>query len=455
MYNNALKHNRKMKRFFAIVSTALLLAGALFSAPQADGKVELSLAGAVDYAIKNNLSVRSSRLDTEASKYGLWEAISAGLPQVNGSASLNDNLKLMTTLLPGEFFGQPGEKIPVQFGSKYNSGFGAQASMLLFNGSYIVGIQTAALAQKLAGLSLTRSELDIREAVTMSYYLILVSEESMRIIDGNLETMEKTLVSTRAMLGAGMAEQTDAEQVELNLSMIKNSRSSMERNIEYNYNMMRFLLGVDPESELVLTDRLQTIMAGVDAETLINTEFNIENNIDYRLVSGQVQMSELALKMQKSTVLPTLSTFYSYSKSGMGDKLNDLRWFPNSMLGFQLSVPIFASGDRYAKIKKANVSLMKAQTGKQMVSEQLLVQERQLRFNLISANEQYKMQKANIEVAKKVYQSLENKYNQGMASSLELSQANANYLQAENNYVSALMSLLQAKTALDKLLGNL
>lgn len=444
-----------MKRFFAIVSTALLLAGALFSAPQADGKVELSLAGAVDYAIKNNLSVRSSRLDTEASKYGLWEAISAGLPQVNGSASLNDNLKLMTTLLPGEFFGQPGEKIPVQFGSKYNSGFGAQASMLLFNGSYIVGIQTAALAQKLAGLSLTRSELDIREAVTMSYYLILVSEESMRIIDGNLETMEKTLVSTRAMLGAGMAEQTDAEQVELNLSMIKNSRSSMERNIEYNYNMMRFLLGVDPESELVLTDRLQTIMAGVDAETLINTEFNIENNIDYRLVSGQVQMSELALKMQKSTVLPTLSTFYSYSKSGMGDKLNDLRWFPNSMLGFQLSVPIFASGDRYAKIKKANVSLMKAQTGKQMVSEQLLVQERQLRFNLISANEQYKMQKANIEVAKKVYQSLENKYNQGMASSLELSQANANYLQAENNYVSALMSLLQAKTALDKLLGNL
>ncbi|MBM3420960.1 MAG: TolC family protein [Bacteroidetes bacterium] len=444
-----------MKRLIAIIMIFPLLTVVAPASPRGEEKIELTLARAVEYAIENNLSVRSSRLDTEASKYGLWEAIAPGLPQVNGNASLNDNLKLMTTLLPGEFFGQPGEKIPVQFGSKYNTGFSAQASMLLFNGAYIVGIQTASLAQKLATLSLAKSELEIREAVTMSYYLILISEESMGIIDGNIETMEKTLASTRAMLGAGMAEETDVEQVELNLSLIRNSRSSMERNIEYNYNMMRFLLGVDPETDISLTDRLPAIMAAVDAETLINSGFNIQNNIDFRLINGQVQMSELAVKMQKSMVLPTLSTFYSYSKSGQGDKLNDLQWFPNSMLGFQLSVPIFASGERYARIKKANVNLIKAQTGQQLVTEQLLVQERQLRFNLMSANEQYKMQKVNIELAKKVYQSLENKYSQGMASSLELSQANANYLQAENNYVSALMSLLQAKTALDKLLGNL
>ncbi len=138
----------------------------------------------------------------------------------------------------------------------------------------------------------------------------------------------------------------------------------------------------------------------------------------------------------------------------MGDKFPRLRWFQNSVVGLQLSVPIFASGQRYAQIKKAQINLEKAKTTKDMVTEQLLIQEKQLRYNLVNANLQYKSQKENIEVSKRVYTSMENKFKQGMASSLELTQANSLYLQAENNYVSALMNLLQTKLALDKLLNN-
>ncbi len=83
------------------------------------------------------------------------------------------------------------------------------------------------------------------------------------------------------------------------------------------------------------------------------------------------------------------------------------------------------------------------------------MQEKQLRYNLVNANLQYKSQKENVEVSKRVYASMENKFRQGMASSLELTQANTLYLQAENNYVSALMNLLQTKLALDKLLNNM
>jgi outer membrane protein len=139
----------------------------------------------------------------------------------------------------------------------------------------------------------------------------------------------------------------------------------------------------------------------------------------------------------------------------MGDKISELRWFQNSMAGLQLSVPIVASGQRYAKIRKAQINLDKARTTKEMVTDQLRLQEKQLRYNLINANIQYKNQKDNIEVSKRVYASTENKYKQGMASSLELTQANSLYLTAENNYVSALMNLLQTKLALDKLLNNM
>ena len=139
----------------------------------------------------------------------------------------------------------------------------------------------------------------------------------------------------------------------------------------------------------------------------------------------------------------------------MGNKLNELQWFPNSMIGVQLNVPIFASGERYSKIKKAQIDLEKIRTNKSMVSDQLLIQEKQLRYNLINANEQFQSQKENVEVAMRVYKSVENKYKQGVASSLDLTQANGNYLDAENNYINALMNLLSSKTELDKLLNNL
>jgi outer membrane protein len=445
----------RMKTKILTFIVLLLMSAPLVSAQTEGEELRLTLAEAQQYAIDNNLAVASVRYDTETSKLALWEAISAGLLQVSGSASLNDNLKLMTTLLPGEFLGMPpGSKVPVQFGSKYNSSFGAQASMLLFSGQYIVGIQTATLAQKLTELNINKTEQDTREGVIMSYYLILISEESMKILDGNIAALDETLRSTRNMLAAGMAEATDVDQMVSNVSMMENTKSSMERTLELNYNMLRFQLGVPAGKKLVLTESLESIVEKTDIAQLMEMDFDIKANVGYKLIEGQEQMSELSLKMQKASVLPTLSTFYTYSKSGMGDKLGDLEWFPNSMLGFQLSVPIFASGDRYTKIKKAQVNLEKARTGKEMMTEQLMLQEQQLRYNVVNAREQYNLQKSNIEVSKRIYKSVENKYRQGMASSLEVTQANANYLQAENNYISSLMTLLQSKIALDKLLGN-
>jgi outer membrane protein TolC len=177
--------------------------------------------------------------------------------------------------------------------------------------------------------------------------------------------------------------------------------------------------------------------------------------VDFKLIEGQEFISSLSLKTEKASVLPTLAGFYNYGTNGMGDKISDQRWFQNSMVGLSLTVPIFASGQKYASISKAKINLEKARETKKMVTAQLLLQEKQLRFNLVNANLQYKSQKENVDVSRRVYESTENKFKQGMASSLELTQANNLYLQAENNYVSSLMNLLQTKTALDKLLNNL
>jgi outer membrane protein len=439
------------------VLTVLLLfclTGGIIKAQEKSGDLKFTLKEAQEYAIQNNKMMISSRMEVEASKVAVWEIISNALPQVSASGSFTDNLKLMTTLLP-DFIGGTDKKIPVTFGTQFNSGASIQASMLLFNAPLYIGIETTKLANKLSEKNLAKTELDTKESVSTAYFLILVSEKSLEILNGNIANLNETLKSTRSMYSAGMAESTDVDQMVSNVTMVENTRSSMQRSIELNYNLLRFQLGVAPETQITLTENLEGLTSQINIQALMSQQFDLKQNINYMLIEGQEKMSSLTLKSQKASVLPTLSGFYSYGVNGMGDKISAQQWFQNSMTGLQLSVPIFASGQRYSQIKKAQINLNKASTTKDMVTEQLLLQEKQLRYNLVNANLQYISQKDNVEVSKRVYSSTENKFKQGMASSLELTQANSLYLQAENNYVSALMNLLQTKLALDKLLNNM
>jgi outer membrane protein len=444
------------KKKVLTVLLLFLISGRFIQAQESSSELKLTLKEAQDYAIQNNKMMISSRMEVEASKVAVWETISNALPQVSASGSFTDNLKLMTTLLPGEFFGQPaGSKIPVTFGSQYNSGASIQASLLLFNAPLYIGIETSKLANKLSEKSLTKTELDTKESVSSAYYLILVSEKSLEILNRNIDNLNETLKSTRSMYSAGMAESTDVDQMVSNVTMVENTRSSMQRTIELNYNLLRFQLGVSPETRIILSETLESLTSDINIQALISQQFDHKQNVNYILVEGQERMSSLALKSQKASVLPTLSSFYSYGINGMGDKISTQQWFKNSMTGLQLSIPIFGSGQKYSQIKKAQINLNRATTTKEMITEQLLLQEKQLRYNLVNANLQYLSQKDNVEVSKRVYSSTENKFKQGMASSLELTQSNSLYLQAENNYVSALMNLLQTKLALDKLLNNM
>lgn len=444
-----------MKNKLLFASILSLLFSGLISIAQESSELNLSLQEAQEFAIQHNKMVISAKLDAKASKAMLWETISMGLPQISSSAGLTDNLKQMVFLIPDFFGGHPENKIPITMGSQYNASVGLQASMLLFNAPYYIGIETAKLAGKIAETNVKNTELDIREAVTSAYYLILISEESLMILDSNLVNLQETLKSTRAMYSAGMAEATDVDQMASNVTMVENSRSSLERTIELNYNLLRFQLGVESDTRIILKETLEDLTKQINVETLLSQEFSYIDNLNYKLIDGQEQLSILNLKTQKAQVLPSLAGVVTTTKTGMGDKMSEMNWYNSSLVGLQLSVPIIASGQRYINIKRAQIDLEKARNTKDMISDQLKLEEKQLRYNLVNANLQYKSQKDNVEVSKRVYTSMENKFRQGMASSLDLTQANSIYLQAENNYVSALMNLLQTKLAFDRLLNNM
>jgi outer membrane protein len=440
-----------MKNKFLIVSMLfLLILGPALIAQDNTNELILSLKEAQEYASKNNRMIKSAKLSVQASQKDVWTTVSSGLPQVSANSSLTDNLKLGVFVMT-----MNGTTMVITMGRQYNIPLNLEASMPLFNAPYYVGIETVKLAQKLSESNLHYTELDAHQSVASAYYLILVSEESLRILKENLSDLQETLKSTKAMFYSGIAEATDVDQMASNVTIVENSLTNLQNNIEINYNMLRFQLGVTFDTKIVLTETLDDLVKEINVDALLTQEFNYTNNIQYDLVEKQELLSELNVKSQKAKVLPSLSGFYSTSRSGMGNELSSMDWYPSSYVGLQLSVPIFASGQRYSNIQKAKIDLEKARNTKEMVSDQLKMQDKQLRYNLGNANLQYKSQKGNVEVSKRVYLSVENKYKQGMASSLELTQANQLYLQAENNYISSLMNLLQTKLAFDKLLNNM
>ncbi|MRR22470.1 TolC family protein [bacterium] len=442
--------NHMERRLIAFVLIFTALAVSRLKAQDMPQALSLSVDQAVEYALDHNRSVAAARYDLLASEKGVWEAMAAGLPSIDATASLSYNLAIMTRII--NFGGTP---TAFKFGTNYDASVGASLSTVVFNAPWLVGVETAKMASTLARQGLAQTTLDTKENIRNVYFLILTLKESMKVVDGNLENLNAILASTKAMYSVGMAEATDVDQMQSTVTMLENSKSSMLRTLEVNYNMLRFLLGVPAGTALTLTDSLDGITARIDVDALLAEEFRMEDNISYQLIESQHAMSELALKSAKASTLPSLAGSIYYNRTGMGDELMHMQYFPYSAVAVQLQIPIFSSGLRSAKINKAKINLEKSLNTKSMVSEQLLMQERQLRYNLINANEQFRSQKANIEIAGRVLESFRNKYNQGMASSLELTQANNNYLTAQNNYISAIMNLLQTKVAFDKLMNKL
>lgn len=433
-----------MRKVVLIVTFLLAGMAALYAFPPGD--MQLTLKQAQDYALEYNKNVKNAKLDVDAAQKKVWESIASGLPQIDAKADYSNYLGASMTIQFDP--NQPPTEIPF----KTTANVSMTVSQLLFSGSYLVGLQTAKIYKSLSENNYEKSQQDIKEQVANSYYLILVSEETRDILKKNLENLRSTLAKTKTMEKVGMAESTDVDQLSVSVSTLENGVRSADRQVEMAYNMLRFELGIPGDQEIHLTETIETIIDRINFTTLIDKSMSVDNNLDYKMMETQEQLSEKQVALEKSAYLPTLSSFYSRTEK---IKKASFDASPKNVIGLNLSIPIFSSGLRKAKVSEANISLEQTQNQKDLLEEQLKLQEKQLRFNLRNALDKYSSQKENVKVALRVNRNFDLKYEQGVASSLERLQANDSYLQAENNYVGATLELLQAYIAWEKLLNNL
>lgn len=484
-----------MKHIPITITLFLLFAGIV----SAQETFQFSLTEAQDYAIEHNKTIQNAKLDVDKADRQMKEAISKGLPQVDatvdwmtyfgyemvfpsfgsssGTSYTQAQIMDASNQALSAFPGDPtlGLQAPT-YQDLYNYQAGAtfsgilqsmsdpavvkmtdastaklQIGQLLFSGQYWVGLKVAKLGKLVAEQGLDNSILDIKESVTNSYIMALMTQQSIDMVNKSIDNLNAIKGYTNNMYKAGMAEQTDVDQLSIQVTMLDNNLRSMDRGLQMLYSMLKFQMGIAPTDQLELTDNLESLMANIGPTSPVG-EFNINNNPSYQQLETQEAITEKMVDMQKWNYGPTISGFYTYNQKLLTTGFD---MTPNNMAGVTLSLPIFSSGTRKQQVAQAKIDLDKVQLNKSMVEDQLNIQYKQLLLDLKTAIENYHSQKENVAVANRVFENIHKKYEQGMASSLDLTQSNNNYIQAESNYIQATMSLLQAKVAIDKLLNNL
>ncbi len=462
-----------MKKILITAIFAILLFQAKSQMPAKDTVYRMSLQEAIDYASQHNLQVINGQLDIKKARWQIWQTTAMGLPQVNASLQYTQYPSLPTQLMPNfltpviaqvnmQVFGlqpvaplpDPNQKIPVQFGSKYNAQWGITVNQLIFSGEYIVGLYAARIFKQLAEENYMKTLRDLKASVEQSYVLVLIAQESKRIMQESYQNTLALKKNTENLVASGMADQIQADQMNYLVSQIQNQLRSIDRQYQLALRLLKFQLGLDMDDSLVLTSNIDDVISNIKLGDYLDTSYSVQQNIDYRLLMTQENMARLDVRREQAKLLPQVAGFFTYSKNAMRDKFNffdnNQEWFKTAMFGLKVQMPLWGSGAKLASIQQKRMDYLKMHNTREMMEQQLKIQYRQAVYNFINAYERMLNEKKNIDLTRKIYDNTRTKYINGAASSLDLTQAQNQYLQAEGNYYKAMMDLIKAKTDLDK-----
>ncbi len=437
---------------------AIIFAGVISA--NANEPLRLSLKDAQKYALEHNLELRNAKADANIASRQVWEITASGLPQIDGSVGYQYFTDIPTNLIPAEFFGgSPGDFLEVQFGTEQNLTASLTVNQLIFDGSYIVGLQAARIFRELSQRIYLKSELEIKSMVTETYYLNLATAQNLEIMQENLTNLEKTLFETQKTFEAGFTDAINVDQLKLTVANLKNRITAMQRQNDLSLNLLKFQIGLDIKHPLVLTDELEVMFRNISPDISGIDDFNPENHIDFRIMQSQETMQLMTMRREWSFYLPNLSAFYTRQENAYRNEFNFFQggqsWYPTSIIGLSLNIPIFSSGLRASRVQQARLELEKAQNNTRQIEQTLRLQKQEAYSGMQTALEQYGSEKENLELAERILSRTRIMFREGLASSLELTQASDQFLSTQSNYINAMFELLNAKNKLDKALGRL
>lgn len=426
--------------------------------------LKLSVAEAQTFALQNNRTVQSSRIDIQHADKQVWENLATGLPQISVTANylhqfvvpqLSFGNFLDIDNLPDGFLTRqdlsnhfiPSPSFPL--GVHDNTTIDLTLSQLIFNGEYLVGLQATKVVKSMTEKSLVKTENETKESVADTYYLILILGENEKVLNESLKTVDQTYNELVKLNEQGLNEETDVDQVKIGKSNIQTLISSIETQKQISIKLLKFQLGMGFDQEIDLTDSLPAIIKEGNISYLATPVYDVNNSIDYQLANSQEKISGLLLRRQQSKYLPTIAAFYRHEEQTNKPSFN---FAVKDVVGASLTFPIFTSGMRSAQVSQAKYDLQKSQLATENAEQGLIMEFETARSNYQTAFSNFNTNRESMELSKKVYTKTVIKYKEGVSSSFELTQNQNQFLTAESNYYNSVLALLNAKAKLDRIL---
>jgi outer membrane protein len=443
-----------MKKLFFI--TILVFSLTAKSQEKPKQSYNFSLDQAISHALINNYTAINSGRDIEISKQKKWETTANGLPQISGTVGYQNNIQLQKSLIPAEIFGGPaGTFAEVAFGTKQNMGASVTLSQLIFDGSYIVALQASKAYLDYYVNAKKKTDTEIREMVINSYGNVLLDEESIKILQSNQTILEKNYNDINQIYKNGLGEQESVEQISITLATVKSNLNNVKRLREISLKMLKINLGIEVNDDLTLTDNLDNLSKSNLDLAIKPAEFNVENNIDYKIVSSLVTQKKLLLKLEKSKALPSLAAAYNYGANAFNQEFTffntNQRWFNYSNVGVNLHVPIFSSFGRNARTQQAKISLDQAKTQQTEAEQRLKLLYEKSKSDFDFSIEQYATAKSNLNLAERIEKKQQIKFKEGLSTSFEFSEAQRQLYTAQQSYLQSMVDVINKKAGLEKL----
>jgi outer membrane protein TolC len=416
---------------------------------------QLSLIQAQDFALKNAFQVKSAQYDKTSADYTSDELLGIGLPQLNGSVQYQNFINLPTSIIPGDFFGAPGQDVKVQFGVPHQMTVGLTASQLLFDGTWLVGLEASKAYAELQRKNIQKSEVEIRAKTADAYSAVLTTQANLVVLRDLLTSMQSLLNDTEAMQREGFSEQQDVDQLMLSVNELMIQISYTEQYVKITKDLLKFTIGMPLSTEVELTDTWESLTETAGDDVL---SFNPSTNIDVQLAENGLLMQQLNVKSKKAALMPNLAAFYNLQTQGLRDEFDyfdtSLPWFPIQLWGIQLNVPILSGGSKSKTIKKTEVEVQRMTDMVSMTKEAVQLEYNTATTELSFSKKRMTQAKANLELAKSILQKEETKYREGLSNSFNITQRNQQVIDAQRAYITAAIAYMNAQTKLNKVLNK-
>ena len=419
----------------------------------------LTLDEAIEYGINNNFSVKNANREIEKAQKDRWSTIAIGLPQIYAEVNYQNFLEMPVSLVPAEFFGgQSGEFAEISFGTKQKIVGSVRMDQIIFDGSYIVGLEASKIFLKISENIYEKTTLETKKIIVNNYTAALLAGENVKLLNKNKKNLEENVSEIHQLFKNGFVEEESVEQIQLTLANINTQLKYAINLTKIIHEMLKFNLGIPVEKKVVLSSQISDI---IDESNLIfedQNNFNISNNIDIKIAENNFLSESLLYKYEKSKFLPSLKAFINGSYTGNNEKFdfakNNQKWFGSSLFGLSLDIPMFSSFSKKVNSQKAKISMQQAETKLNETQYRIRMEIETALNDYQLAIENYFTEKEILGLAERIENKNQVKYFEGMVGSFELRQAQLQLYSSQSKYLTSIQNLIERKINLETLINS-